>query len=36
MSLVSAQSWRPLKAKQAGEVGYHLFTHAAPKANPAA
>jgi 16S rRNA (guanine966-N2)-methyltransferase len=23
------QGWQPLKAKQAGEVGYHLFTHAA-------
>jgi 16S rRNA (guanine966-N2)-methyltransferase len=23
-------SWRPLKAKRAGEVGYHLFAHAAP------
>ncbi|HWX68140.1 MAG TPA: 16S rRNA (guanine(966)-N(2))-methyltransferase RsmD [Steroidobacteraceae bacterium] len=23
-------SWQPLKAKQAGEVGYHLFAHAAP------
>jgi len=23
-------SWRPLKAKQAGEVGYHLFAHTAP------
>src|ERR1700730_17997949 len=22
--------WRPLRAKQAGEVGYHLFGHAAP------
>ena len=22
--------WQPLKAKQAGEVGYHLFAHAAP------
>jgi 16S rRNA (guanine966-N2)-methyltransferase len=22
--------WRPLKAKQAGEVGYHLFAHPAP------
>jgi 16S rRNA (guanine966-N2)-methyltransferase len=22
-------SWQPLKAKQAGEVGYHLFAHAA-------
>jgi 16S rRNA (guanine966-N2)-methyltransferase len=25
-----AASWQPLKAKQAGEVGYHLFAHAAP------
>jgi 16S rRNA (guanine966-N2)-methyltransferase len=24
-------SWQPLKAKQAGEVGYHLLAHAAPK-----
>ena len=24
-------SWRPLKAKQAGEVGYHLLAHAAPE-----
>jgi len=24
------QSWQPLKAQRAGEVGYHLFTHAAP------
>ncbi len=23
-------SWRPLKAKQAGEVGYHLFARTAP------
>ena len=23
-------SWQPLKAKQAGEVGYHLFAHTAP------
>ena len=23
-------TWQPLKAKQAGEVGYHLFTQAAP------
>ena len=23
-------SWQPLKAKQAGEVGYHLFAHPAP------
>ena len=23
-------SWQPLKAKQAGEVGYHLFAHLAP------
>jgi 16S rRNA (guanine966-N2)-methyltransferase len=23
-------SWQPLKAKQAGEVGYHLLAHAAP------
>ena len=23
-------AWQPLRAKQAGEVGYHLFTHAAP------
>jgi 16S rRNA (guanine966-N2)-methyltransferase len=22
--------WQPLKAQRAGEVGYHLFTHAAP------
>ena len=29
-------SWRPLKAKQAGEVGYHLFAHAAPRASHAA
>ena len=29
-------SWQPLKAKQAGEVGYHLFAHAAPKAHPVA
>jgi 16S rRNA (guanine966-N2)-methyltransferase len=25
------QSWRLLKAKRAGEVGYHLFAHAAPQ-----
>jgi 16S rRNA (guanine966-N2)-methyltransferase len=25
------QSWRLLKAKRAGEVGYHLFAHAAPE-----
>jgi len=24
--------WRALKAKQAGEVGYHLFAHPAPYA----
>lgn len=24
------QSWQLLRAKQAGEVGYHLFAHAAP------
>jgi 16S rRNA (guanine966-N2)-methyltransferase len=24
------QSWQPLKAKRAGEVGYHLLAHAAP------
>ena len=24
--------WRELKAKQAGEVGYHLFAHTAPLA----
>jgi len=29
-------SWRPLRAKQAGEVGYHLFAHAAPRASHAA
>jgi 16S rRNA (guanine966-N2)-methyltransferase len=29
-------SWRPLKAKQAGEVGYHLFAQAAPQGTPAA
>ena len=23
-------SWQPLKAKRAGEVGYHLFAHSAP------
>ncbi len=23
-------AWQPLKAKQAGEVGYHLFAHVAP------
>ena len=23
-------SWQPLKAKRAGEVGYHLFAHTAP------
>ena len=26
-------SWRVLKAKQAGEVGYHLFAYAAPAAD---
>jgi len=25
-------AWRELKAKQAGEVGYHLFAHTAPLA----
>ena len=30
------QSWRPLRAKRAGEVGYHLFAHAAPRASHAA
>ena len=25
------RSWQPLKAKQAGEVGYHLFAHALEK-----
>jgi len=29
-------SWQPLKAKRAGEVGYHLFAHAAPRAPDAA
>jgi 16S rRNA (guanine966-N2)-methyltransferase len=24
------QSWQPLRAKRAGEVGYHLFAHQAP------
>ncbi len=24
------RAWQPLKAKRAGEVGYHLFTHLAP------
>ncbi len=24
------RSWQPLKAKRAGEVGYHLFAHVAP------
>ncbi len=28
-------AWRPLKAKQAGEVGYHLFAHAAPETHTA-
>jgi 16S rRNA (guanine966-N2)-methyltransferase len=27
--------WQPLKAKQAGEVGYHLLAHAAPDAHTA-
>ena len=27
-------SWRALKAKQAGEVGYHLFAHASPEPVP--
>ena len=27
-------SWRPLKAKQAGEVGYHLLAHPAPGSDP--
>jgi 16S rRNA (guanine966-N2)-methyltransferase len=30
------QSWQPLKAKQAGEVGYHLFAHETPRASHAA
>jgi 16S rRNA (guanine966-N2)-methyltransferase len=29
-------SWQPLKAKRAGEVGYHLFAHAAPQPTQAA
>ena len=28
-------SWQPLKAKQAGEVGYHLFTREAPDSHAA-
>ncbi len=28
-------TWRPLKAKQAGEVGYHLFAHTAPDTHTA-
>jgi 16S rRNA (guanine966-N2)-methyltransferase len=28
-------SWRPLKAKQAGEVGYHLLAHTAPDTHTA-
>ena len=28
-------SWRLLKAKQAGEVGYHLLAHAAPDTHTA-
>ena len=27
------EQWRPLKGKQAGEVGYHLFARAAPPAS---
>ena len=27
-------TWRPLKAKQAGEVGYHLLAHTAPDTPP--
>jgi 16S rRNA (guanine966-N2)-methyltransferase len=27
-------SWRPLKAKQAGEVGYHLLAHSTPETHP--
>jgi len=30
------QSWQLLRAKQAGEVGYHLFAHAAPRASQVA
>jgi 16S rRNA (guanine966-N2)-methyltransferase len=30
------ESWQPLRAKQAGEVGYHLFVHAAPQVPHAA
>ena len=29
-------SWQPLRAKRAGEVGYHLFAHATPRASHAA
>jgi 16S rRNA (guanine966-N2)-methyltransferase len=29
-------SWQSLRAKRAGEVGYHLFAHAAPRASQAA
>jgi len=28
-------SWRPLKAKQAGEVGYYLLAHTAPDTDTA-
>jgi 16S rRNA (guanine966-N2)-methyltransferase len=28
-------TWRPLKAKQAGEVGYHLLAHTAPDTHTA-
>jgi 16S rRNA (guanine966-N2)-methyltransferase len=28
------ESWQPLKAKQAGEVGYHLFARAVRGAEP--
>jgi 16S rRNA (guanine966-N2)-methyltransferase len=28
-------SWRPLKAKQAGEVGYHLLAHSTPETHTA-
>jgi 16S rRNA (guanine966-N2)-methyltransferase len=28
------QNWQPLKAKRAGEVGYHLFARAAKGAEP--
>ncbi|HXW74796.1 MAG TPA: 16S rRNA (guanine(966)-N(2))-methyltransferase RsmD [Steroidobacteraceae bacterium] len=30
------ESWQSLRAKQAGEVGYHLFAHAAPQVSHAA